>query len=143
MAKSLWADGGSATPAELSTAALRSAPFLKTPAADLARSILDAGAEFHTHCKLGGLCACVSDCSRLHPLCLNRSALATLTAAVHWSVELVAAEGAEAVAGLTGVLSLAPHASRTDATQRELHALRLVGWREQPGWFRCWPGQQQ
>ncbi|PRW59855.1 ribosomal RNA-processing [Chlorella sorokiniana] len=88
MAKSLWADGGSATPAELSTAALRAAPFLKTPAADLARSIIDA--------------------------------------AVHWSAELVAAQGPKAVTGLTAVLSLAPHASRTDATQRELHELRLA-----------------
>lgn len=72
MAKSLWAEGGSATPAELSTAALRSAPFLKTPAADLARSILDAGVEFHAHFMLEGRCACVSDCSRLHPLCPQR-----------------------------------------------------------------------
>lgn len=47
----------------------------------------------------------------------------------------MAAEGAEAVTGLTGVLSLAPHASRTDATQRELHALRLVGWKGLRGWF--------
>lgn len=122
MAKSLWADGSSATAAELSTAALRAAPFLKTPAADLARSILDAGKQCDgLVCVqlLGMRTGCCTNCARpLRP--------ASSTAAVHWAAELVAAQGPKAVTGLTAVLSLAPQASRSDATQRELHTLRLV-----------------
>lgn len=131
MAKSLWADGGSATPAELTTAALRAAPFLKTPAADLARSILDAGALVCCGCcstprqwQCGSACAC----------CAHPPRPAIPAAAVHWSAELVAAQGPKAVTGLTAVLSLAPHASRSDATQRELHTLRLVS---STSWVCC------
>lgn len=124
MAKSLWADGSSATPAELATAALRAAPFLKTPAADLARSILDAGALVRCgYCSAPRPCQCGSACT----CCAHPPRPAVPAAAVHWSAELVAAQGPKAVTGLTAVLSLAPHASRSDATQRELHTLRLVG----------------
>ena len=124
MQKSMWADGGGTTAAELSTAALRAAPFLKTPAADLARGILDAGG----HAAVSdGACAWDKRCessSSLHKA-LTAARRTPQPAAVHWAAELVAADS-KAVTGLGAVLSLAPHASRTDATQRELQQLRLV-----------------
>ena len=43
MAACVWDDGNQATPHELNLTAARTLPFMTTPAADLARSILDAG----------------------------------------------------------------------------------------------------
>jgi hypothetical protein len=43
MAACMWEEGSQATPHELNLTAARTLPFMSTPAADLARSILDAG----------------------------------------------------------------------------------------------------
>lgn len=55
VAACVWKQGGAATARELSLVAVRCRPFLSTPGADLAVSILDAGALEHDASSAGAL----------------------------------------------------------------------------------------
>lgn len=112
----MWREGGTASAAEISAAAVRVAPFLKTPSADLARSLLDAGRPV-----LGsGAAAQIL----LNTRQLPHLRLPSLPAAVHWAAQRVRAEGPTAAPAFAAVLALAPQVSRTERPQRQLHLLR-------------------
>lgn len=118
MKRAMRRQGGSATPHELNLVAVRCRPFMQTPAADLAVSILDAGGE-RWRCDGRGMWP---PCFLFSPLPDHRLCPAP-AAAVHYAAQ-AAARDAKVAAQLGPLLCSAAYASRVPATQGKLLLLR-------------------